>query len=193
MSNASSNNAAHNTFDADEQRWSQWMVDAQNGDERAYQRLLVELNTAIIRYLRRRVGNQEFIEDCAQDILLAIHNARHTYQPKRLFRPWLFAIVRNRSIDYLRKIKTTQKLAEELEATTEESISLEESYTRTALQKQLMEQLPEASRAAIELTKIQGYSNIEAAQKLSISESAVKVRVHRGLNQLKQFVTAGFK
>ncbi len=169
------------------------MVCAQNGDERSYEKLLQELSTAVTRYLRRRLGSQDFIEDCVQDILLAIHNARHTYQPARPFRPWLFAIVRNRSVDYFRKQKSAQKLADELETTQEEDFSVEENYTRSALQRQLMEQLPASSRQAIMLTKYYGYSNSEAAKKRSISESAVKVRVHRGLNQLKQFVTAGFK
>ena len=40
-------------------------------------------------------------------------------------------------------------------------------------------------RKAITLTKILGFSNAEAAKQLSISESAVKVRVHRAISQLK--------
>lgn len=168
------------------------MTQSQKGDERAYEQLLRELSDAISRYLRRRIGAQDFIDDCVQDILIAVHNARHTYQPNRPFRPWLFAIVRNRSVDYFRKRQRHQKLADALE-TNEEVTSTEDNYANEAMHQQLMDTLPEGSREAIELTKVYGYSNSEAAEQLSISESAVKVRVHRGLNQLKRIVSANFK
>lgn len=179
-------------YTEDELRWSAWMTQSQKGDERAYEQLLRELSDAISRYLRRRIGAQDFIEDCVQDILIAVHNARHTYQPNRPFRPWLFAIVRNRSVDYFRKRQRHQKLADALE-TNEEVTSTEDNYANEAMHQQLMDTLPEGSREAIELTKVYGYSNSEAAEQLSISESAVKVRVHRGLNQLKRIVSANFK
>ena len=79
------------------------MAAAHRGDKRLYERLLRETAIAIDRYIRRRFGALSFVDDCVQECLLAIHNARHTYNPERPFRPWLFALVRNKTIDLLRR------------------------------------------------------------------------------------------
>ncbi|MBA3591964.1 MAG: RNA polymerase subunit sigma, partial [Methylibium sp.] len=54
--------------------------------------------------------------------------------------------------------------------------------------KKLLHELPEAQRQAILLTKVEGLSIAEASQRTGASESAVKVRVHRGLKRLAALV-----
>lgn len=186
---------ADRDYSADEKRWSAWMVAAQEGDERQYRQLLDELSSVIHRYLISRLGYREFIEDCVQEILLAIHYARRTYQPGRPFRPWLFAIVRNKSIDMLRKRKSYEKmllsqadplLAEGGGVASNSSHAVDASLT----QGRLIDALAPSYREAIVLTKLIGFSNAEAAKQLSISEAAVKVRVHRGMAKLKSLMEA---
>lgn len=182
-------------YDADEQRWSAMMVSAQQGDDKQYQQLLMELTTVIQRYLISRLGRHDFIEDCVQDILLAIHNGRHTYQPKRPFRPWMFAIVRNRSIDYLRKRKSYDNAianqAEVIRQLDEEMVDkTTDELDQSIMQGRLIDALAPPFKQAIVLTKLIGYSNAEAAERLSISETAVKVRVHRGIAKLKSLFEA---
>ncbi len=67
--------------DADERRWSEYMAAAHRGDSRLYERLLGELASVIAAYVRSRFGTLFFTEDCVQECLIAIHNARHTYDP----------------------------------------------------------------------------------------------------------------
>jgi RNA polymerase sigma-70 factor (ECF subfamily) len=64
------------------------MAAAHRGDKRLYERLLRETAVAIDRYIRRRFRALSFVDDCVQESLLAVHNARHTYNPERPFRPW---------------------------------------------------------------------------------------------------------
>ena len=101
--------------EADEARWSAWLVEAQAGNAGSYEQLLAELVPAIRGYLYSRSGRFDAIDDCVQECLLAVHQARHTYDARRPFRPWLFAIVRNRTIDVLRETRrqlvTSEKLA----------------------------------------------------------------------------------
>ena len=80
---------AANPYAEDEARWSSLMASAQSGDGIAYRQLLDELSTLVERYLRSRLGSHEFLEDCVQEVLLAVHQARHTYDQRRAFRPWL--------------------------------------------------------------------------------------------------------
>lgn len=182
-------------YDADELRWSQLMLGVQAGNQSDYRMLLEELSLAIQRYLVSRLGYHAFIEDCVQDILLAIHNARHTYQPGRPFRPWLFAIVRNKSIDMLRKRKSYEKMllsrADELQILGgEESAASGQSLENEITSGRLMDLLEPGHKQAIVLTKLIGFSNAEAAKVMSISETAVKVRVHRGIAKLKSLLEA---
>jgi RNA polymerase sigma-70 factor (ECF subfamily) len=51
-----------------------------------------------------------------------------------------------------------------------------------------MRELPQAQRQAILLTKIDGLSVAEASQRTGVSESAIKVQVHRGLKRLARLV-----
>ena len=78
------------------------MARAQEGDAAAYRRVLA----AIAPYLRalaaRYHREPQDVEDSVQDILLTIHMIRHTYDPKRPFKPWLVAIGRRRIFDRLR-------------------------------------------------------------------------------------------
>ena len=94
---------------SDEARWSVLMVSAQSGNESDYRQLLEELTRVIHNFLRSRFGPHDVIEDCVQEVLISIHHARHTYNPKRPFRAWLFAIVRNKAIDFLRQKRSVEK------------------------------------------------------------------------------------
>jgi len=182
----------------DEVRWSTLMVSAQDGNDSDYRQLLSELGNAIAAYLRSRFGNIDILEDCVQESLMAIHKARDTYEPSRLFRPWLFAIVNHKTIDILRKRDQhrhvlEQKMAQQkdLEHIEENSFySQEKRFQQIQDCGQLLLSLPVIHREAILLTKLQGLSMKEAAKKLDISEGAMKVRVHRALDASRQLLDA---
>jgi len=175
-------------YESDEHRWSALMVNAQAGNESDYRQLLKELAIVIQKFLRSRFGCHHFIEDWVQEALIAVHQARHTYDPQRPFRPWLFAIVRHKAIDNLRKQRTREKVIDHYkseqeilsEAGNQSSSEIEFSEGR------LFASLSTQHREVLVLTKIIGYSIAEAAEKLGISESAVKVRVHRAIRRLQQ-------
>lgn len=176
----------------DEQQWSDWMRAAQDGDEDSYRRLLEALGRVIENYLHSRFGALDFLEDIVQESLLAIHQARHTYSPDRPFRPWMFAIVRYKAIDILRKRNVRRDVNRELaeeeqhalfegQATAGDAGGLLESAETFACVKPLY-------REALILTKVRGLSNREAAQEAGVSETAMKVRVHRGLRELRNLL-----
>ncbi len=172
----------------DEQRWSCLMAAAQNGNAKDYEQLLSELCTFINHYLRSRIGAHQSLDDWVQDILIAIHQGRHTYNPKRAIRPWLFAIIRHQTIDGMRRQSSYQKMIEQQEAyvVNEAHAEMEEPLIEGYLFKALSQQ----HREALTLTKIIGLSSKEAASKLGISEVTLKVRVHRAIKQLKKLLEA---
>ncbi len=178
--------------DTDEHRWAALMVHAQAGAESDYQQLLGELSEAINRYLCSRIGHHHFIEDCVQDILIAIHEARHTYDSRRLFRPWLFAIVRHKTVDALRRNNSYNKALKRQYNSAQVSAQASGANSLDAHldQGRLLSALSPRYREAITLTKIIGLSTAEAATELGISNSALKVRVHRAIGQLRQLLEA---
>lgn len=172
--------------DNDEQRWSQMMGKAQQGDERCYAKLLEELAEVIEAYLYSRFGPVDLIEDCVQEGLIAIHAARHTYDTKRLFRPWFFAIVRNRAIDMLRSQKSYKAALEKntLHYIEETAQPIEDEINKGMA----FSLLAPAYRDVLLLTKVAGFTTAETAEKLGISESAVRVRVHRGIKETRKIL-----
>ncbi|BCG64804.1 MAG: hypothetical protein methR_P2596 [Methyloprofundus sp.] len=170
----------------DELRWSQMMGQAQLGDERGYAQLLEELGDAIAAFLNSRFGPIDLIEDCVQECLIAIHSARHTYDTKRLFRPWFFAIVRNRTIDLLRSQRSYKTALEKNTLEQEESsaTSVEDEINKSMV----FSMLAPNYRDVLILTKVAGFTAAEAAKKLGISESAVRVRIHRGIKETRKIL-----
>ena len=176
----------------DEQRWANFMVSAQSGNEADYRQLLSEVAEVIGYYLRGRFGNHHFIEDCVQDSLIAIHQARHTYDASRLFRPWMFAIVRHKTIDSLRHQRSQQRAIDNhrASASSGDQFTASDTLEDQVSEGRLINSLPPQHREAVTLTKIVGLSTAEAADRLNISESALKVRVHRAINKLKRLLEA---
>jgi RNA polymerase sigma-70 factor (ECF subfamily) len=168
----------------DEARWRAWMLDAQRGDRDAYARLLTELVDVVRAFLARRFGRTDFVDDCVQESLFAVHRARHTYDASRPFRAWLFAIVRYKAIDMLRY---RESYADALERA-RDSAANEASDTHDV--GDVIGALEPKLRDALVMTKLLGHSTREAAAKAGVSEGAMKVRVHRAIQAARQVIAA---
>jgi RNA polymerase sigma-70 factor (ECF subfamily) len=170
----------------DDRRWSTWMAAAQSGDKPAYENLLTEVSATIRHYLQTRFGPAEFIDDITQECLLSIHKGRHTYDARRPFRAWLFAIVRHRSIDFLRR-RDGDKTAGSgnLDPDTRPQTIGNEVTTLTEASL-ILSRLSHEHRDIIVRTKYFGYSAREVGTQLGISTAAVRVRLHRALSQARR-------
>lgn len=162
-----------------------WMAAAQRGDEDAYRDLLEAVQPMILGYVRRRIEPESAVEDVAQDVLLTMHRARHTYDPRRPFEPWLFAIARSRLIDHLRRrrrLSAVEVLTEtlpEVPATVGDGTAGESAF-------EILERLPSTQREAFAMLKLEGLTTEEAARRAGVSVSALKVRAHRAYKALRE-------
>jgi RNA polymerase sigma-70 factor (ECF subfamily) len=165
------------------------------GDAAAHKALLARLSIHLRAYFKRqltRIGKTPMdAEDLLQETLIALHTRRHTYDRSQLLTPWVSAIARYRLVDYLRRAKT---LAGDLPVEEAPELLADDDATavdsRLDLQK-LMTQLAPKTRRAIQMVKLDGLSVSEAAARSGMSESAVKVSVHRGLRALSLLVGKG--
>ncbi len=171
---------------AAEQRLRTQLLQGMEGDAQAYQAFLKGLSTHLRAFLRRRLSAlPDDIEDLVQDILLAVHNQRHTYRPDQPLTAWVNAMARYKLIDLLRSRSGRETLHDPIEddmalfATNDH----EAADARRDVNK-LLQQLPDNQRLPIVHTKLEGLSVSEAAAATGMSESAIKVGVHRGMKAL---------
>ncbi len=137
---------------APDQNWGRLMAAAQMGDAKAYRILLPELACWLRRYYARRLP-PALTEDAVRDVLLAIHEKRHTYDPGHPLEPWLAAIARYKWIDRLRSLRFNA--AEPLD----ENIGIPDhgaSVIAGSTVQQLLAQLKPCQAEAIRLVKLQG-------------------------------------
>lgn len=167
------------------------MVAAQGGDAAAYRRLLTEITPLLRIFLRTRVFSRDHIDDIVQEILLGIHAARHTYNPEQPFKNWMYGIARHKMIDYLRKLgrqRENEINDQELETfLADRTNDPEEALSGKDVQ-QALTRLPEKQRQILLMVKVEGYTMAEAAQKLGMSETAVKVSAHRAYKKMKDWL-----
>ena len=171
---------------SNEVRLRELLVRGLAGDATAYHAFLKELAGHLRAFLRRRlVRLPDDVEDLVQETLLAVHNQRHTYDPAQPLTAWVVALARYKLVDLLRRRSRRELLHDPLD---EESDLLavadgEAAQARRDLGK-LLDTLPERQRLPIVYVKIEGLSVAETARRTGISESAVKVGIHRGLKAL---------
>ncbi len=159
---------------------------AQAGDEIAYRQALRLVATRLRGYFRHRLLSlPDEVEDLVQETLLALHLKRATYDPQWPVSAWVYAIARHKLIDLFRRRGRHEALHDPLDDLTEAQhpLTVEERPTVRDLAV-LLNTLPDAQRAAIVMTRIDGLSMVEASNRSGVSVAALKVQVHRGLKRL---------
>lgn len=170
-----------------EDRLRALLVAAQCGDEAAYATFLRELAALLRGFFRRRlVSLPDEVEDLVQETLIAVHNKRHTYRPDQPVTAWLHAIARYKLVDLLRARSAREAPHDPGDDAFDELVAAPVEQADEARRDllQLLADLPERQRLPIQYMKIEGLSVREAAARAGMSESAVKVGVHRGLKAL---------
>ena len=156
------------------------------GDAVAYRDCLQQMARHLRAFLARRLfGWPDDVEDLVQECLLAMHNQRHTYQSDQPLTAWAHAIARYKLIDLLRAKSVREALHEPLDDEMElfADSATEASDARRDVQG-LLADLPDRHRLPIVHVKLEGLSVAETAKLTGMSESAVKVGIHRGLKAL---------
>ena len=175
-----------------EARWAALMTAAQGGDGAAYSELLSDC-VPFIRRVAVGVGvGAGAVDDVVQDVLFAVHRARHTYDPSYPFAPWLRTIAQRRAIDTLRS--AGRRRGRELHA----PIDAAEHPDPAPPASQLIEQaddgrrlraavagLPDGQRQAVELLGLQEMTLEEASARTGRTKVALKVNLHRALKALR--------
>jgi RNA polymerase sigma-70 factor (ECF subfamily) len=176
-------------------QWGAWMAQAQTGDGPAYHALLSAVAPWLRAIARRYLRQEQDAEDMVQEILIVVHDIRHTYEPGRPFKPWLGTIATRRCIDSLRQRmrRNLHELADEdaLAQVADDSVAgmPEANLQREQEQgevRRAVKGLPARQREAVELLRLRELSLNEASEESGQAVGSLKVAVHRAMKSLQR-------
>lgn len=180
-----------NAIDTPERRRAAWMAASQDGDRRAYERVLAD-SVALIRTAARRQGvERDLLDDVVQETLLAVHRVRHTYDPSRSYDAWLSAIASRRAIDVLRSQgrRSHRELHDERAYDMhpdEDDATVATQREQEALRlREAIAALPPGQREAVEELGLKEHSLAEASAHTGRQAGALKVNLHRAMKALR--------
>jgi RNA polymerase sigma-70 factor (ECF subfamily) len=171
-----------------------WVVQAQQGSDEAFTRLVETYQKPVYNLCYRMLGEPEAAEDAAQETFLRAYQNLHRYDASRAFGTWLLSIAAHYCIDLLRKKKFKMF---SLDAENDEDMAFElpdasspapeiESVKRELRDRLhlLLKKLDATDRAAVIMRYWYDFSEVEIARSLNLTVSAVKSRVHRSRREL---------
>jgi RNA polymerase sigma-70 factor (ECF subfamily) len=169
------------------------MLKYQQADRASAELLMTALQPVLLRFFLSMPEGRGNADDLAQETLLRLHRARHTYRPPDPLLPWVLAIARHVRVDQYRKRRRTSLREHALEP--EELERQPAPATETADQlpdfETLIAQLPDSQREVITMLKVLGMSVDEVARVTGSTAGSVKQKAHRAYVRLREILQAG--
>tara|TARA_R100001143_G_C3360727_1_gene135366 strand:- start:12115 stop:12651 length:537 start_codon:yes stop_codon:yes gene_type:complete len=170
------------------------MMKVSNGDLDKLGLLFERYNRRLFGFFYRLTHRRDISEDLVQGVFERILKYRQTYNGDGAFSTWIFQIARNQHIDYYRKNSKTDSQDDFNEWDTVEYDDSDikeksEDEQNRLLLKRALEYLDAEKKQALILSRYEGFKYREIAEIMDCTENAVKVRVFRGINELKEIVT----
>jgi RNA polymerase sigma-70 factor, ECF subfamily len=172
---------------------------AMDVDELQFQEIYDTFQPKVLRYMTRLVGESE-AEDLTQEIFVKIDQRLESFRGEAQLSTWVYRVATNAALDRLRSASFRQEArtsslndADETECEdiwqVEEAPSLEQQLMRQEMHQcfgSFVRDLPANYRTVIVLSELEEMTNKEIAEILNLSLDTIKIRLHRGRNQLLQ-------
>jgi RNA polymerase sigma-70 factor (ECF subfamily) len=166
--------------------WPKLMAETQQGLKESYKRLLDEISPVLYKYIKKRISNADDVDDVYQTVLMKVHRARATYDLTVPFEPWMFAIARNSIADFF---KANKRHRETFSSNIGQEgilieLSVEYGDEKMIFNEAISQMTPKQKEAFI-LTKVNGLSIEDAAEKTGLSITAFKARTFKAYKIFK--------
>lgn len=166
-----------------------WQYELRTGSEKALKTVFTEYYTLLCSVAFQYVRDREVSQTIASDVLLAVWEKREIIFPMPHFRRYLLQMTRNKSIDYLRSVRTKAIGANvTLQECFVSDDDIFESYVSVELGKLIDEALGKLSPQCRKVFMMSRYENCTYSQiagELGISENTVKYHIRTALAYLR--------
>ncbi|HUE96663.1 MAG TPA: sigma-70 family RNA polymerase sigma factor [Longimicrobiaceae bacterium] len=176
-----------------------------DGDEKGFQLLMERYEPRIQGFLRKRLNDEERVEDLTQDTFLRIHRARESYDPNRKFSTWIHTIANNLLKNEFRNRSRRRETAfSELRPETSPSggpsrlvefqadgADPEQETYRSELRQAIdsaIERMDEHHRIPFVMREVDDLSYEEIAEAIGIPVGTVKSRLNRARNSFRSLL-----
>lgn len=172
----------------------------QRGDANAFEYLVAAYEKNVYNLALRMTGSPEDAEDMAQEAFLKAYNSLPSFRGDSKFSVWLYRIVSNVCLDFLRKKNKRGAISLSVEDDDGEDTQLdlpdtsqspeellEKKLTREAVRRGL-DALPPDARQILLLREIEGLSYEEIGAVLGLESGTVKSRIFRARKKLVAFL-----
>ncbi len=172
-----------------QQTEAEWLAKAQKGDDEAFSNLVEVYQRPVHNLCYRMLGNANDAEDAAQETFIRAYKAIKRYDPLRKFSTWILTIASNYCIDQhrRRKLPTFSYDSMPVPDISDKNPGLDRQLVQGEHNSKVMailDQLNPKDRSAVIMRYWYDYSYDEIANSLSLTNSAVKSRLHRARREL---------
>ena len=166
------------------------MLRIKGGDDSAFSELFTRYSKRLVSFAHRIVRDRWRAEELVQDAFLQIYRARDRYSPSARFSTYIYRVVTNNCLNEIRRQEhektvpgQTRPLADVTTPSPASLVMDRQIVTRIA---EMMRGLPFKQRAALLLSRVEGFDHREVASCLGVSEFAVKSLVFRATRTLRE-------
>jgi len=174
-----------------------------NGDEKAFEEIVRRYQRQVANVLYLTLGSRRDVEDLAQEVFIRVHKSLNRVEVENSLFSWIYRIAVNSAIDEIRRRKIKKMISLDFftESGHQESLLKDPAAASDALLREekgqqiraAFEKLSPAYRAALALREYEDLSYKEIAAALNITEQAVKSRIFRAREMLKDLLKDYFK
>ncbi len=166
-------------------------VRARSGDTAAFGELVLRHQEKAIGLAYTITRNYADARDVAQDAFVKAYSALARFESRSKFTTWLYRIVTNQALDFVRRRReTTQEDMSIFESVEDGSVPMEQLMRDEELKTALTEavsQLPPNQRKAVTLRYFAGLSVEDTAASMEVASGTVKATCFQAIGNLKKF------
>jgi len=165
------------------------LIELRNGSHSAYREIYLTYKDSIRYFLQKLLGSADEAEDLTQTIFVNVWEKRDTLDPTKSIKSYLFSTARNSALNFFRHQKVHHRFInnemyqDELDYDSDEAMIAEETACLIEI---AVSRMPKTRREVFTLSRVEGLSNDEIAQKLNMSKDTVYQHISQALRDIRE-------
>jgi RNA polymerase sigma-70 factor (ECF subfamily) len=166
------------------------LEDFKKGDHKAFETVFLSYFGKVKRFIAELIRSEEDAEDLAQDIFAKIWTEREALDTNLSFNAFLYTLARNAAFNYLKHKSVQTNYANEYIRLDETDTPEEVLFAKETelLIEMMLGRMPEKRQEIYRLSRRQGLSNDEIANRLNVSRKTVENNLSMALNEIRRIL-----